>query len=279
MFHVYMISDSSGDTVGNIVKACLGQFPSIEAEQHVFSLVRTDNQLLDINKIIIEKSKTDSVIIFYSIVNINLESLLLEDMKKAKISAISVLHEGLAGFSKFFNLQPENRPGTQHLMDKDYFHRIRAMEFALTHDDGQATWNLHEAEIVIIGLSRTSKTPTCMYIANKGIKVANIPFVKEVPLPEYIRKENREKKQFVVGLVSNINSLIAIRQSRLEALNSEKYSNDYTDPIAVREEITLARGFFKENNIKIIDVTHRSIEEISAYILTEYENFKNDLTK
>ncbi len=270
-----MISDSSGETVQNTVKACLGQFSSIKTQEHIFSLVRTDSQIIDINKNILEMAKDNKVIVFYSIVNITLEELLLQNMKHMKIMAISILHQGLTAFSEFFNIQPANRPGTQHLMDKDYFQRISAMEFALIHDDGQSPWNLDEAEIIIIGLSRTSKTPTCMYLANKGIKVANVPFVKEVELPKYLYRKDRNPHQLVIGLLANFNTLVAIRQTRLETLKSDNYVTEYTDPISVREEIRLARKFFKENNIKAIDVTHRSIEEVSAYILAEYENYKD----
>ena len=276
-YHIFMISDSSGETVQNTVKACLGQFPSIDnIQEHIFSLVRTDSQIKDINQLILTQSKLDNVIVFYSIVNVSLEELLLKDIDKLKIITVSVLQQGLTALSKFLKLQPTNRPGKQHLLDKDYFKRISAIEFALTHDDGQSHWNLNEAEIIIIGLSRTSKTPTCMYLANKGVKVANVPFVEETILPKYFDKKTRKPNQLIVGLISNFNNLVAIRQSRLETLSVDNYGFEYTDPIAVREEIRQARKFFKTHDIKVIDVTNRSIEEVSAYILNEYEKYKDE---
>ena len=275
-YHIFMISDSSGETVQNTVKACLGQFQSIEnIQEHIFSLVRTDSQIKDINQLILEQAKTDNIIVFYSIVNILLEELLLKNFEKAKILTVPVLQQGITALSKFLKLQPTNRPGKQHLLDEDYFKRINAIEFALTHDDGQSHWNLNEAEIIIIGLSRTSKTPTCMYLANKGIKVANVPFIQETILPKYFDKKTRNPHQLVVGLISNFNNLVAIRQSRLESLSVDNYGFEYTDPIAVREEIRQARKFFKTHDIKVIDVTNRSIEEVSAYILNEYEKYKD----
>ncbi len=275
-YHIFMISDSSGETVQNTVKACLGQFPSVEnIQEHIFSLIRTDSQINDINLLILEQSKNDNVIVFYSIVNVLLEELLLKDIEKAKILTVPVLQQGITALSKFLKLQPTNRPGKQHLLDEDYFKRINAIEFALMHDDGQSHWNLNEAEIIIIGLSRTSKTPTCMYLANKGVKVANVPFIKETILPKYFDKKTRNPNQLVVGLISNFNNLVAIRQSRLETLSVDNYGFEYTDPIAVREEIRQARKFFKTHDIKVIDVTNRSIEEVSAYILNEYEKYKN----
>ena len=275
-YHIFMISDSSGETVQNTVRACLGQFQSIEnIQEHIFSLVRTDSQIKDINELILEQAKTENIIVFYSIVNISLEELLLKNFEKEKILTVPVLQQGITALSKFLKLQPTNRPGKQHLLDEDYFNRINAIEFALTHDDGQSHWNLNEAEIIIIGLSRTSKTPTCMYLANKGIKVANVPFIQETILPKYFDKKERNPHQLVVGLISNFNNLVAIRQSRLETLSVDNYGFEYTDPIAVREEIRQARKFFKTHDIKVIDVTNRSIEEVSAYIINEYEKYKD----
>ena len=275
-YYIYMISDSSGETVQNTVKACLGQFQSVEnIQEHIFSLVRTDSQIKDINQLILEQAKTKNIIVFYSIVNISLEELLIKNFEKLKILTVPVLQQGVTALSKFLKLQPTNRPGKQHLLDEDYFKRINAIEFALTHDDGQSHWNLDEAEIIIIGLSRTSKTPTCMYLANKGIKVANVPFIEETILPKYFDKKERNLNQLVVGLISNFNNLVAIRQSRLETLSVDNYGFEYTDPIAVREEIRQARKFFKTHDIKVIDVTNRSIEEVSAYILNEYEKYKD----
>ena len=268
--HVYMISDASGETVRTVVNACLSQFSTARIEKHIFSLIRMDTQMQEVINEIKLKAKTESVIVLYSLVNQTLREMLCVELEKENIFLVSVLREVIESFKTFFKMEPDNKPGIQYLMDESYFDRIDAMQYALIHDDGQAAWDLEDADVILVGVSRTSKTPTCMYLANRGIRAANVPFIKDIKLPDFFYNENRKPKPIIFGLIINPSHLIAIRENRLSNLDvAHKNSMDYIDPIAVREEIRAARKYFQEYNIKTIDTSNRSIEEVSAYILSE----------
>ena len=268
--HVYMISDASGETVRTVVNACLSQFSTAQIEKHIFSLIRMDTQMQEVINEIKLKAKTESVIVLYSLVNQTLREMLCVELAKENVFLVSVLREVIESFKVFFKMEPDNKPGIQYLMDESYFDRIDAMQYALIHDDGQAAWDLEDADVILVGVSRTSKTPTCMYLANRGIRAANVPFIKDIKLPDFFYNKNRKPKPIIFGLIINPSHLIAIRENRLSNLDvAHKNSMDYIDPIAVREEIRAARKYFQEYNIKTIDTSNRSIEEVSAYILSE----------
>jgi len=160
-------------------------------------------------------------------------------------------------------LESQSQPGRQHILDADYFRRIEAMEYALQHDDGQATWNLAEADVILIGVSRCSKTPTCLYLANRGIKAANIPLVPGVPLPDGLEQQT---KALIVGLTNDPTHLVQLRRTRLQELNEVRVT-DYIDLERVRDEVTQARRLFSRHGWPVIDVSRRAIEETAAEII------------
>jgi regulator of PEP synthase PpsR (kinase-PPPase family) len=207
----------------------------------------------------------------FTLVNEELREALLEGCRQLQIPCIAVLDPVIASLGNFLGVKAKGMPGRQHIMDAEYFGRIDAMTFALHHDDGQAVQNLSEADIILAGVSRTSKTPTCIYLANRGIKAANIPIVPGVPVPaELTGLRNRSGEPFVVGLTKDPARLVQVRRNRLQML-SQDANTDYVDLESVREEVTAARRLCTKHNWPVLDVTRRSIEESAAAILQLYE--------
>jgi len=265
--HLHLVSDATGETIHSVARACLSQFEEVEPIEHNWALIRTPSQ---IQKIIVAAEANPGVVMF-TLVNAELRETLLEGCRQLQIPCIAVLDPVIASLGNFLGVKAKGLPGRQHIMDAEYFGRIDAMTFALHHDDGQAVQNLQEAEIILAGVSRTSKTPTCIYLANRGIKAANIPIVPGVPLPAELTKlRNKPGEPFVVGLTKDPARLVQVRRNRLQML-SQDANTDYVDLESVREEVSTARRLCTKYNWPLIDVTRRSIEESAAAILQLYE--------
>ncbi|MBV9861005.1 MAG: kinase/pyrophosphorylase [Alphaproteobacteria bacterium] len=257
-FHLHLVSDSTGDTVHSVARACLVQFEEAQAIEHVWSMVRTHNQ---IERVIAGVEANPGVVLF-TLVNDALRQPLQEACRRMQVPAIPVLDPVIGALGSFLGRRSRGLPGQQHILDNEYFARIDAMQFALAHDDGQSSWGLNDADVCLVGVSRTSKTPTCLYLANRGIKAANVPFVPGVPLPAELLVATRP---LVVGLTNDPERLIHLRRNRLTMMHTDE-TTDYTDIEAVRTEVREARRVFSEHHWPVIDVTRRSIEETASSI-------------
>jgi [pyruvate, water dikinase]-phosphate phosphotransferase / [pyruvate, water dikinase] kinase len=258
-FHLHLVSDATGDTVHSVARACLVQFEGAEAIEHIWSMVRTKSQV----DRIIAAIATNPGVVLYTLVNETLRQPLIEGCRRLKVPAIPVLDPVIGALASYLGRQSRGLPGQQHLLDSEYFQRIDAMTFALNHDDGQSAFGLDSADVVLVGVSRTSKTPTCIYLANRGIKAANVPVVPGMSLPPELLAA---KRPLIVGLTNDPERLIQVRRNRLSMLHQDERT-DYTDIEAVREEVASARRLFAEHHWPVIDVTRRSIEETAAAIL------------
>lgn len=269
-FTLYLISDSTGDTVSNVAKAALAQFESIEVEEHIYTLVRSKGQM----EKIMEKIKSDPGVVIYTIISKELRTQLKSLCKELHVPCISVLSRVITDLSSYLNVKAENNTiGKQHELDEEYFERMNAINFSLSHDDGQSMWDLEEADIIIIGPSRTSKSPTSVYLAFKGYKTANIPYVQTSSLPDNLFSLTTP---LIVGLTINSENLVQIRKNRLLSLYEDQ-NNCYIDIESVEEEIKESKKLFMKHNWPIIDVTRRSVEETAATII-QYYNRKNGLS-
>jgi [pyruvate, water dikinase]-phosphate phosphotransferase / [pyruvate, water dikinase] kinase len=269
--NLHLVSDATGETIHSVARACLSQFNDVEAEEHNWALIRTKAQ---VEKILANLAENPGVVMF-TLVNESLRRVLQDGCAELQTPCIPILDPILASLASHLGIQTLGKPGMQHELDAAYFHRIDAMTFALTHDDGQAVRNLSNADVVLIGVSRTSKTPTCIYLANRGVKAANIPVVPGVDLPEELFALDPVTGPLVIGLTKDANSLVQIRRNRLRLL-SEDDETDYIDPEVVREEVAMARRICSENNWPVIDVSRRSIEESAAGILQHLERRQRD---
>ncbi|UCH75428.1 MAG: kinase/pyrophosphorylase [Rhodospirillales bacterium] len=266
-FHLHLVSDATGETVHSGARACLVQFEGVEPIEHNWSLIRTHGQI----EKLLARLEQDPGVVMFTIVNPELRNALVEGCRNLQMPCIPVLDPLIASLGNFLGVKARGLPGRQHIMDAEYFGRIDAMTFALHHDDGQSVQSLKDAEIILVGVSRTSKTPTCIYLANRGIKAANVPIVPGVPVTEELtRFRNRAGEPFIIGLTKDPARLVQVRRNRLQMLAQDP-DTDYVDPEAVREEVTAARKLFNKHNWPVIDVTRRSIEESAAAILQLYE--------
>jgi hypothetical protein len=239
----------------------LVQFDEAEAVEHIWSMVRTKMQM----ERVIHGIEANPGVVLFTLVDEGLRGVLQEGCRKLQVPAIPVLDPVLAVLGSQLGRKSRGLPGQQHLLDSDYFRRIDAMSYTLAHDDGQSARGLNDADVVLVGVSRTSKTPTCMYLANRGIKAANVPIVPGSPLPDELFKLSRP---LVVGLTNDPERLVQVRRNRLQQLQQEHdRPTEYTDSVAVREEVQQARRLFTERHWPVIDVTRRSIEETAAAIL------------
>jgi regulator of PEP synthase PpsR (kinase-PPPase family) len=258
-FHLHLVSDSTGETVHSVARACLVQFDGAQPIEHVWSMVRTRGQ---IDRVIAGVEANKGVVLF-TLVSDVLRQSLQEGCRRIQVPAIPVLDPVIGALASYLGRQSRGLPGKQHLLDNEYFARIDAMTFALNHDDGQSSWGLDAADVCLVGVSRTSKTPTCLYLANRSIKAANVPFVPGVPLPGELLAA---KHPLIVGLTNDPERLIQLRRNRLDVLHQD-HSTGYTDIEAVRSEVREARRVFVERRWPVIDVTRRSIEETAAAIM------------
>lgn len=264
---LHLVSDSTGETVSSVARAALAQFEGVEVEEYPWSLVRTRRQV----DRVLESIKDTKGFVMYTIANEDLRHYLKEGCEKLSIPCVSVLSRVISDLSSFLGMQSTNLPGRQHEMDAQYFSRVEAVNFAILHDDGQSVWDLEEADIVLVGASRTSKSPTSMYLAHRGYRAANVPYVKGLPLPGNIDKL---RHPLVVGLTISPDVLVQIRKNRLLSINEAKGTN-YTDMEEVKAEIIEAKRFYAKNNWPVVDVTRRSIEETTATIIQYYHKRKH----
>ncbi len=258
-FHLHLVSDATGETINSVARACVIQFDDVRPVEHFWNLVRTDRQL----DMVLEGVQENRGLVMFTLVDEKLRRRLQAFCREVQVPCIPVLAPLINALAAFLGVESQRQPGRQHALDAEYFGRMDAMDFALAHDDGQSSWDLHEADVILMGVSRTSKTPTCIYLANRGIKAANIPIVPGCPLPPEIEKLTRP---LVVGLTKDPDRLVQIRRNRLKLLNQNE-SSTYVDPEVVRAEVTDARRMFTRRGWPVIDVSRRSIEETAAEIM------------
>jgi [pyruvate, water dikinase]-phosphate phosphotransferase / [pyruvate, water dikinase] kinase len=258
-FHLHLVSDSTGETLIAVSRAATTQYQGVASIEHVYPLVRTPEQL---DRVMAEIEAAPGLVLM-TLVDQDLSSRLEAFCKESGCPCLSVLSPVHAMLQAYLGAVSTPRPGAQHMLNADYFRRIDALNFTMLHDDGQHADELEEADVVLVGISRTSKTPTSIYLANRGIKTANIPLVPGVPLPEQLEHLT---KPLVVGLVASPDRIVQIRQNRLLSLNASTDS-DYVDKDMVADEMVKARRLFARHDWPVIDVTRRSIEEAAATII------------
>ena len=258
-FHLHLVSDSTGEPLIAASRAAAAQYQGVASIEHVYPLVRTPSQL---DRIIVEIENAPGIVLF-TLVDLDLSERLETSCEASGSPCLSVLGPILTLFKSYLGQSSTPRAGAQHMLNADYFKRIDALNFSMMNDDGQLPENLDHADIVLLGVSRTSKTPTSIYLANRGYKTANVPVVPHVPLPRALESLRRP---LIVGLIASPERIIQIRQNRLLSLNAHPQT-EYVDRVAVAEEIAASRRLFAEKGWPTIDVTRRSIEETAAAIL------------
>ncbi|CAN5469192.1 pyruvate, water dikinase regulatory protein [soil metagenome] len=257
--HLHLLSDSTGETLENIAKAALAQYDGVETIRHFWPMVRSDAH---IERILEEIAQNPGLVIF-TLVNQAMRKTLEARCRALGLPAVAPLDPVNDALSALLGQQAHARPGRQHVLDAAYFARVDAIQFTIAHDDGIAAEDWEEADIVLAGVSRSSKTPTSIYLANRGVKTANIPIVVESPPPVSLYTL---KHPLVVGLTTSADRLIQVRRNRLLSLNQAP-ETDYVDQEAVAREVAYARRMFADNDWPVIDVTRRSIEETAAAII------------
>jgi regulator of PEP synthase PpsR (kinase-PPPase family) len=258
--HLHLVSDATGETLNSVARACLVQFEGVDPEEHVWSLVRTKGQMDKVLRGIEEHPGP----VLFTLVNTGLRDQLMEGCRRLDVPCIAVLDPVIHRLATWFEVAIRGRPGLQHVLDAEYFERMDAMNFALAHDDGQLTEDLNLADVVLVGVSRTSKTPTCIYLANRGIKAANVPVVPGCPVPPSLLSATRP---LVVGLTKDPTQLVQVRRNRLRMIAKDQSETEYVDPESVREEVSMARKLCQRQGWPVIDVSRRSVEETAATIM------------
>jgi regulator of PEP synthase PpsR (kinase-PPPase family) len=269
-YQIYLISDSTGETLDRVFLAIKAQFKNIEYDVKSYFFTRTENQ---VSKIMKEAKKNDNAIILYTIVDTSLAKFLANKGDQKKIPCFSVLGNLIMNFSKLLNQKASHVPSGQHALNEEYYERIEAIQFTMAHDDGNLIKDIDKADLILLGVSRTSKTPTSIYLANKGYKTLNIPLVNEQSIPESLKKN--PKLSCVVGLTAEPQRLVDIRKNRMNALK-EKENTNYTNIIKIEKEISDAKKTFIKYKWPTIDVTRKSVEETAASIIKIYEINKNN---
>ena len=261
--HIYLISDSTGETVDNVAKSALAHFDGLKVEKHLRSMIRKESQLEELGR----EFERNPGVVMSTIASTVLNKKLKELCIKLNILYIPVLAKVISDLSNYLHIPSIDLPGRQHELNENYFERINTVNYTLTHDDGVGLHDLEEADIVLVGVSRSSKSPTSIYLAYRGYRCANVPFVKDQKLPEELFKL---KKPLIVGLTINLERLIDIRKNRLLSIGEEK-GFLYTNIEEVAEESEQAMRLFRKNNWPLIDVTRRSIEETASMIIKLFE--------
>ena len=269
-YQIYLISDSTGETLDRVFLAIKAQFKNIEYDVKSYFFTRTENQ---VSKIMEEAKKNDNAIILYTIVDTSLAKFLANKGDEKKIPCFSVLGNLIMNFSKLLNQKASHVPSGQHALNEEYYERIEAIQFTMAHDDGNLVEDIGKADLILLGVSRTSKTPTSIYLANKGYKTLNIPLVNEQSIPESLKKN--PKLSCVVGLTTEPQRLVDIRKNRMNALK-EKENTNYTNINKIEKEINDAKKTFTKYKWPTIDVTRKSVEETAASIIKIYEINKNN---
>ena len=269
-YQIYLISDSTGETLDRVFLAIKAQFKNIEYDVKSYFFTRTENQVI---KILEEAKKKKNSIILYTIVDSSLAKFLANKSNEKKIPCFGVLGNLILSFSKLLNQQASHVPSGQHALNEEYYKRIEAIQFTMNHDDGNLVEELHKSDLILLGVSRTSKTPTSIYLANKGFKTSNIPLVNENSIPESLRKN--PKMVCVVGLTTEAERLVDIRKNRMTTLK-ERENTSYTDIQKIKEEVEDAKKTFAKYKWPTIDVTRKSVEETAASIIKIHEIYKNN---
>lgn len=268
--NIYLISDSTGETIDRIFTALKSQFSKFNYKIHQYSFTRTKNQ---IKEIINSARKQKNTIILYTLVDYTLTEYLIKNSEKNKIPCYGVLGDLISKFSKILKQKSLNIPSRQHKLNDEYYDRVEAIQFTMRHDDGKDIKDIEESDIIILGVSRTSKTPTSIYLANRGFKTSNIPLVNDMSIPEILKKNI--KKICIIGLTTEPDRLIDLRKNRLRSLR-ENEKSDYTNLKKISDEVKEAKKAFKKYKWPVIDVTRKSVEETAASIIKIYEiNKKN----
>ena len=268
-YNVYLVSDSTGETLDRIFLSLKSQFMNFEYEKKEFAFVRTEQQ---IDKIISECTKLQNSIILYTIVETKLAKYISNASDKNNVPCFGILGNLILNFSKLLNQKAIHKPSAQHVLDDDYYRRIEAIQFTMTHDDGKKLEDVINSDIVLLGVSRTSKTPTSIYLANRGYKTMNIPLVLDQKIPDILKLT--ENKICVIGLYADPERLADIRRNRV-AIMKEDNIKEYTDLKVIKDEVEKSKHLFKKNNWPTIDVTRKSVEETAASILKIFEIKKN----
>ena len=264
-YQIFLVSDSTGETLDRIFLSLQSQFPNFNYSKKAFVFTRTEQQ---IDKIIKECLGSDNPIILFTIVETRLAKYISEETQHKKVPCFGVLGNLIISFSKILNQRAMLKPSAQHVLDEEYYKRIEAIQFTMSHDDGKKAEDINKTDIVLLGISRTGKTPTSMYLANRGYKTMNIPLVMEQEIPEQLKK--REFKKCVVGLYADPERLSDIRKNRVSMMQETKLKS-YTDLQSIKKEIDESKKLFKKYNWPTIDITRKSIEETAASIIRIYD--------
>ena len=270
-YQIYLISDSTGETLDRIFLALKAQFKNIEYKVHSYSFTRTENQIL---KILDDAKKNENSVILYTIVDNNLAKYLANVSDEKKIPCFGVLGNLILNFSKILNQKASHEPSGQHALNDEYYERIEAIQFTMNHDDGNLLIDIEKSDIILVGVSRTSKTPTSIYLANKGFKTSNIPLVNENSLPKKLREN--PQVTCVVGLNTEPERLVDLRKNRMNSLK-ETENTKYTSIENIKKEIIDAKKTFQKYRWPSIDVTRKSVEETAASIIKIHEIYLNNV--
>ena len=268
-YNVYLISDSTGETLDRIFLSLQSQFKNFQYEKKEYFFVRTQQQ---VDKIVDESIKGNNSIILYTIVETKLAKYLSKKCENTNVPCFGVLGNLILAFSKLLNQKAIHKPSAQHVLDEDYYKRIEAIQFTMNHDDGNLIKEIDKSDIILVGVSRTSKTPTSIYLANRGYKTTNIPLVPNQEIPASLKNNNI--KSCIIGLYADPERLSDIRRNRV-ALMQENKSSNYTDISSIKKEVEDSKNLFKKHNWPTIDVTRKSVEETAASIIKIIEIKRN----
>ncbi len=267
-YNVYLVSDSTGETLDRIFLSLKSQFANFEYEKKEYAFVRTEQQ---IDKIIKECIEQENSLILYTIVETKLAKYISSQSDKNNVPCFGILGNLILSFSKLLNQKAIHKPSAQHVLDDDYYKRIEAIQFTMSHDDGKKVDDINNADVILLGVSRTSKTPTSIYLANRGYKTINIPLVLEQNIPKDLTSDI---KACIIGLIADPERLADIRRNRVAIMNDHQLK-DYTNLDFIKKEVNDSKNLFKRNNWPVIDVTRKSVEETAASILKIIEIKKN----
>ena len=266
-YDIYLISDSTGETLERIFLAIKAQFKNFDYKTHYYSFTRTENQ---ISKILEASGKNNNSIVLYTIVDNKLAKHLSDECNAKNIPCFGILGDLIISFSKLLDQKALNVPSRQHIMDDEYYKKIEAIQFTMNHDDGNSVEDIEKSDIILLGVSRTSKTPTSIYLANKGMKISNIPLVNENSVPDILKKD--PQKKCVVGLTAEPDRLVDLRKNRMQSIKDNE-STEYTNIDTVQKEMEDARKLFQKYKWPSIDVTRKSVEETAASVLKIHDIF------
>ena len=266
-YNIYLISDSTGETLERIFLAIKAQFKNFKYKTHFYSFTRTENQ---ISKILEVSEKNSNAIVLYTIVDNKLARHLSKECSSKNIPCFGILGDLIISFSKLLDQKALNVPSRQHIMDEDYYKKIEAIQFTMNHDDGNSVEDIEKSDIILLGVSRTSKTPTSIYLANKGMKISNIPLVNENSVPDLLKKN--PQKKCVIGLTAEPDRLMDLRKNRMQSIKDGE-STEYTNLDTIQKEMDDARKLFQKYKWPSIDVTRKSVEETAASVLKIHDIF------